>query len=69
MSAILAESNVRVLAATVKQRELYRQAAALGRTVFDVRGVRGTKIAKDEITAVYNEIIALVQEEEVVDGN
>ncbi|MEM5426480.1 MULTISPECIES: ParA family partition ATPase [Paraburkholderia] len=71
MSAILAESNVRVFSATIKQRELYRQAAALGRTVFDVRGVRGAKVAKDEISAVYNEIIALVQEEEeeeVVNG-
>lgn len=71
MSAILAESNVRVLTATIKQRELYRQSAALGRTVFDVRGVRGTKVARDEINAVYSEVIALVQEneEEVVDGN
>lgn len=71
MSAILAESNVHVLASTVKQRELYRQSAALGRTVFDVRGVRGTKIARDEVNAVYNELLALVQEneEELVDGN
>jgi chromosome partitioning protein len=71
MSAILAESNVRVLSATVKQRELYRQSAALGRTVFDVRGIRGTKVARDEVSAVYNEILALVQEDEaeVVDGN
>lgn len=70
MSAILAESNVHVFTSTIKQRELYRQTAALGRTVFDVRGIRGAKVAKDEVSALYNEIIALVQEveEEAVDG-
>ena len=64
MSEVLAESNVLLLQSTVKNREVYPQTAALGRTVFDVRGIRGAKPAKDEMRALYEEIVGLLSSEE-----
>jgi chromosome partitioning protein len=72
MSEVLTESNVLLLQSTIKHREVYPQSAALGRTVFDVRGVRGAKVAKEEILSLYEEIVALLNDEtpaeEVVNG-
>jgi chromosome partitioning protein len=71
MSEVLAESNVLLLQSTIRSREVYPQTAALGRTVFDVRGVRGVKPAKEEMKALYEEIVALLsseEQEEAVNG-
>ncbi|WP_250537154.1 ParA family partition ATPase [Caballeronia sp. AZ10_KS36] len=64
MSEVLRESNVLLLRTAVRQREVYPQAAALGRTVFDVRGIRGVKPAKEEINALFDELVELLNSEE-----
>ncbi|SAK60235.1 cobyrinic acid a,c-diamide synthase [Caballeronia hypogeia] len=64
MSDVLKESNVSLLKTNVRHREVYPQAAALGRTVFDVRGVRGVKPAREEINSLYEEIVELLNAED-----
>lgn len=61
MKAVLAESNIDVLEGTIRCREIYRQTAALGRTVFDAKGIRNVKIAKEKVIALYAEIVDLLQ--------
>lgn len=57
MRDLLTESSVHLLTSTVKQREVYRLTAALGRTVFDAKGIRGVKPARDEISALFDEMV------------
>ena len=68
LSQLLAESDVvRLLSSSIKSREIYPQAAALGRTVFDVKGLRGVKVAQEEVRALYEEIVALLDDEEAAE--
>ncbi|MFP3637950.1 AAA family ATPase [Paraburkholderia sp. SIMBA_054] len=60
---LLEESTVLLLESTVNDRQAYPQAAAHGRTVYDVTGVRGKKQAQAEIDAVADEILALISGE------
>jgi chromosome partitioning protein len=64
MRELLQESKVHLLNTAVKQREVYRLTAALGRTVFDAKGIRGVKPARDEITALFEELVGFMSEEE-----
>jgi chromosome partitioning protein len=71
LSQLLDESGILLLKSTIADREVYAQSAALGRTVFDVRGLRPAKVAKDEMKTVYEEIVDLLNsddEKEVVNG-
>jgi len=67
LRGLLDESGIRLLKSTVGDREIYAQSAALGRTVFDVRGLRAAKVAKEEMNAVYEEIVAMLNGEEVTE--
>lgn len=68
LSDLLDESGIRLLKATVGDREVYAQSAALGRTVFDVRGLRSAKVARDEMKALYEEVVAVLNGEEVAEA-
>ncbi|MBU9212017.1 ParA family partition ATPase [Burkholderia multivorans] len=61
MVQLLEESGVALLDQKVPYREVYRQAAALGRTVFDAKGLRNTKAAKADFTALFEAVVDLHQ--------
>lgn len=66
MKELLSESKVHLLSTTIKNREVYKLAAALGRTVFDVKGLRSdaVKPARNEVAALLEELIAFYNTEE-----
>jgi chromosome partitioning protein len=61
MVQLLGESGVTLLETKVPYREVYRQAAALGRTVFDAKGLRNTKAAKKDFTDLFEAVVELHQ--------
>ncbi|ACR32777.1 ParA family partition ATPase [Burkholderia glumae] len=63
MVELLKESGVTLLPQKIPYREVYRQAAALGRTVFDVKGLRNTKAAKEDFNALFTAVVELHQGE------
>ena len=66
MKELLSESKVHLLSTTIKNREVYKLAAALGRTVFDVKGLRSdaVKPARNEVAALLDELIAYYNSED-----
>ncbi|CAM2163135.1 chromosome partitioning protein [Burkholderia cepacia] len=61
MVDLLKESGVTLLKQKVPYREVYRQAAAMGRTVFDAKGLRNTKAAKEDFNALFEAVVELHQ--------
>ncbi|KWO65879.1 ParA family partition ATPase [Burkholderia ubonensis] len=59
MVALLSESGVTVLDQKIPRREVYRQTAAFGRTVFDVKGLRNVKAAKQDFKALFDAVVDL----------
>ncbi|CAE6956405.1 ParA family protein [Paraburkholderia domus] len=58
--AIAEFENFRILKSVIKQREIYKTCMGLGATVFDAKGVRNLKEARDEIRGVAEEIIQII---------
>ncbi|ALK35147.1 ParA family protein [Burkholderia plantarii] len=61
MVRLLEEGGVTLLSEKVPYREVYRQAAALGRTVFDAKGLRNTKAAKADFKNLFEAVVNLHQ--------
>lgn len=58
--AMSAGGRFNVLKSTVAQREIYKTCMGTGTTVFNVKGQRGAKPARDEIGAVAQEMLVLM---------
>ncbi|WP_431229166.1 ParA family partition ATPase [Burkholderia contaminans] len=69
MVQLLKESGVTLLEQKIPYREVYRQAAAMGRTVFDAKRLRNTKAAKSDFTGLFEAIVELHQGSADEEGN
>ncbi|MGB8421344.1 AAA family ATPase [Paraburkholderia sp.] len=58
--AIAEFENFTILKSVIKQREVYKTCMGLGATVFDAKGVRNLKEARDEIRGVAEEVIKII---------